>query len=150
MPKSTAQVLSQRDTLLAFLRSPSKQKLYQARGRKAVGSTAKNACAATASQVLFDMAIIPKIETWAETLVEVLKKTRRFTCGSDPKRVKPGFLIVCKDLNGNGATDHVWWVLEDYRDGTYLCFDNQGPPHPRRLDGLDGRTPMRGWMALNG
>lgn len=158
MPKATAVVATIQETLLAFLLSPLKQKQYQARGQKAVGNTARNACAATASQVLIDLAIIPKAETWAETLVEKLKATGRFQGSANRKDVRPADLVVCVDLDGphgpdgNDDSDHVWWVLADLKAthglGWYLCFDNQGKPHPRRLDGADGKTPMRGRLRL--
>lgn len=153
MPKAAAVISTVTETLLAFLLSKAKQNQYIARARKMVGS--KNGCAATASQPYVDLAVIEHAyaatEDWPakkiEGLVSALKRTRRFKVGASIRDVKEGCLIVCQDLADKPMSDHVWHVLKVLGDGWYLCFDNNGV-YKRRLDGDDGRTPMRGWMLL--
>lgn len=123
---------------------------WRQRGRALVGGTAKNACAATASQPFLDLGVIRDPFTWAETLVARLKATGLLSGNDDRADVQVGDLIVCEDGNHNGATDHVWLVVKVYSGGWYGCFDNQTKYliHRRRLDGGDGRTPMRGRLRL--
>jgi len=139
-----------RSELLANLRDPEKQKKYRAQGRAAVGGTAHNACAATASQPLIDLDILHHIDLLAEGLANSCKKTRRFSAVSMVADAQPGDLQICKDLNGNGMSDHVLWLIRDLGDGWWEVLDNQGSglTHRRRPDGRDGHTPARGFLRL--
>lgn len=163
MPTKSTIPLTPQGQLLACLTNEAWRKTALTRGKNSVPG-GHNACAATASQVyVWDLKIIKGVETWAETLVKRLKRTKLFLTGKDPRAVGPGFLIVCIDgdgpdgPDGNNDTDHVWHVVRVLGDGWYECFDNQPGPkslrlspttYKRRLDGKDGKTPMRGWMCL--
>ena len=139
-----------RSQLIANLRDPAKQRDYRRRGRVAVGNTSKNACAATASQPLIALDVLDRIELLAEGLSNACKRSKRFDASANRDDVKPGDLIVCKDVNGNGLSDHVWFVVSAQPNGYYECLDNQGKTltHRRRLDGKDGKTAMRGRLRL--
>ena len=123
---------------------------WRAAGRKAVGNTSANACGATASQPFIELGLIRKTYTWAEHLVTALKATGQFDASPNRGDIQRGDLIVCEDGNRNGATDHVWIVAKDYGAGWFGCFDNQTKYliHRRRVDGADGKTPMRGRLRL--
>ena len=140
-----------RTQLIANLRDPVKQRKYRAAGRAAVGNTSHNACAATASQPLLELGVLNHIELLAEGLSDACKRTKRFQAISNLSLAQPGYLVVCADLNGNGLSDHVWWIVRDLGGGWYECLDNQGKglTHRRRLDGADGRTKARGLLILN-
>ena len=141
--------MTKREQLVTWLQDSGKLADWRARGRKAVGGT-HNACAATASQPFIDLGIIPRTVTWAETLATDLKLTGAFKASGDRGDVQPGDVVVCLDLNDNGAADHIWLVAKDYGNGWYGCFDNQTKYliHRRRLDGADGKTAMRGRLRL--
>jgi hypothetical protein len=101
-----------------------------------------SACAITASVRLISAGIFPpdEIIPWAEDLATRLKKMGWKYVQSD---VQANDLIVCQDLNGNGATDHVWFAVTDAVDGYCMCLDNhnEGKPYKRNL-GEGSRTPM--------
>jgi hypothetical protein len=111
------------------------------------------ACAITASVHLIAAGVLPEGEVifWAEDLATRLKQLgwKRIDAPAD---VLPGDLIVCKDLNGNGATDHVWFALgTPYHSAlaqyAARCLDNHndGSPYPRTLNGKGfppPHTPM--------
>jgi hypothetical protein len=112
-----------------------------------------SACAITASLHLIAAGVLPEGEVipWAEDLATRLKQLgwKRIDCPAD---VLPGDLIVCQDLNGNGATDHVWFALGTpyhciMAEWAARCVDNHndGEPHPRTLNGKGfppPHTPM--------
>lgn len=150
------------ESLAANLGNPAKRRKYLARGQAAVGNTSRNACAATASQPYLELGIIHSVyistELWIDErgikhpgLVDTLKRTRLFNASANRKDVKKFDLVVCEDGNGNKRSDHVWHAMDDGDGkGNYKCFDNQsGKITIRRLDGLDGKTPMRGRLRLN-
>jgi hypothetical protein len=143
MPSATL-----RQRILSLISSPAKQRDYRRRGRVAVGNTSKNACAATASQPLIELEILHRIELMAEGLTKACKRSKFFVGVSNLKLAQPGDLVVCADLNGNGVSDHIWWIVRDLGDGWYECLDNQSSTltHRRRLDGRDGKTPARGLL----
>jgi len=139
--------------VLSKIRPAANRKRYRAQGKAAVklatGSTS-NACAATASQPLLALGIIPHVILGAQSLADTLENhgwVREHNRGA----VQPGWLIVCEDANHNKRSDHVWFALSNVRrDGKALCFDNQGvqgisQPYWRNL-GTGARTPM--WYAL--
>ena len=103
-----------------------------------------SACAITASVRLISAGIFPpdEIIPWAEDLATRLKKMGWIYVQDTPD-VKANDLIVCQDLNGNGATDHVWFAVTDAEDGYCMCLDNHnnGEPYKRNL-GEGARTPM--------
>lgn len=141
---------TKRENLIALLQDPAKQKEYRQRGKASVPG-GHNACAATASQpYVFDLRLLDHVETFAETIATKLKRTRLFSASSDRNDVKPGDLIVCQDLNEKLGSDHVWHVVRDLGSGWFECLDNQGSKltYRRRLDGADGKTPMRGRLRL--
>lgn len=139
-----------RAQLCAYLRDPERQREYRRKGRVAVGHTSRNACAATASQPLIELGILRHVEVGAEMLATTMKRTRKFIGIAELDKAQAGDLVVCQDLNGNGLSDHVWWVVEALGGGNYLCLDNQtrALTHMRRLDGQDGKTPARGLLRL--
>jgi len=139
-----------RDQLITMIQSPRSQAEFRRRGRAAVGNTSRNACGATASQPFFDLDVIHAVYPWAEGLVRALKATKLFDTSSNRADVAAGDVIVCEDMNQNGAADHVWIVVADLGGGWYQCLDNQGTrlTHRRRLDGKDGKTQMRGRLRL--
>jgi len=139
-----------RTRLIGLIRDPERQRDYRRRGRVAVGNTAHNACAATASQVYLQLGVLSHIELGAEGLATAIKTTKRFDASADRNDVKPGDLIVCEDNNSNGLSDHVWLVVALQPGGWYECLDNQGKTltHSRRVDGGDSKTAMRGRLRI--
>jgi hypothetical protein len=103
-----------------------------------------SACAITASVRLISAGIFPadEIIPWAEDLATELKRLGWVPVW-EVSDVQAGDLIVCQDLNGNGATDHVWFAVTDAEDGYCMCLDNHnyGKPYKRNL-GEGSRTPM--------
>lgn len=102
------------------------------RGRKLTGGP--NACGATASQYYLNLAAITKAYTWAQDLVDKLLAAnicRRVSLAE----LAVGDLVVCVDLNGNGATDHVWHVYGLLPGtGAALALDNRANlPYKRNL-----------------
>lgn len=140
--------MTKREQLIQWLGDPAKLADWRKRGWALVGGV-KNACAATASQPFLDLGLIPRAETWAETLTIRLKSTGALA-GYLPDGADIGDVIVCKDGNGNGAADHIWIIAKVYPGGWYGCFDNQTKYliHRRRLDGKDGKTAARGRLRL--
>lgn len=139
-----------RSRLIALIRDPERQRDYRRRGRIAVGNTSHNACAATASQVYLQLGVIHHIECGAEGLATALKATARFDASANRDDVTAGDLVVCEDGNANGLSDHVWLVVALQPGGWFECLDNQGRTltHRRRVDGADGKTPMRGRLRI--
>jgi hypothetical protein len=103
-----------------------------------------SACAITASVRLISAGIFPadEIIPWAEDLATELKRLGWVPVW-EVSDVQANDLIVCQDLNGNGATDHVWFAVTDAVDGYCICLDNHnyGEPYKRNL-GEGARTPM--------
>jgi len=111
------------------------------------------ACAITASVHLIAAGVLQEGEVipWAEDLATRLKEIGWKRIGS-PADVLPGDLIVCQDINGNGATDHVWFALGTPYHSIMTgyaarCLDNHndGAPYSRTLNGKGfppPHTPM--------
>ena len=63
------------------------------------------------------------------------------------------------DGNGNGVSDHIWWIARDLGGGWFECLDNQSgssrtrisaDTYKRRLDGKVGKTAAREILRILG
>jgi hypothetical protein len=117
--------------------------------------TLKDSCAAFLSTMLIRAGFPQSYGTWAQSEADELKSEgwKVIPAAFDPL---PGDVFVCDDLNGNGATDHVGFVLKMVRPGFFMCVDNrndlmgQDKRYIRNIDGVKPRTPVKYWLRYEG
>jgi hypothetical protein len=86
-------------------------------------SLASPACGAVASQYYIALGVLHETLAWAQDLADYLEAhgCKRI---EDLHQIQTGDLVVCADLNGNGATDHVTHCFEPRNNTTFLAVDN--------------------------
>lgn len=117
--------------------------------------TLKDSCGAVLSTMLIRAGFPQSYGTWAQTEADELKAEgwKLIEAAYDPQ---PGDVFVCADLNGNGATDHVGFVLKMDRAGMFWAVDNraelmgQDKRYIRNIDGVKPRTPVKYWLRYEG
>jgi hypothetical protein len=117
--------------------------------------TLKDSCGAVLSTMLLRAGFPQSYGTWAETEATELKAEgwKLIEAAYDPQA---GDVFVCHDLNDNGATDHIGFVLKMDRPGFFWAVDNrndlmgQDKRYIRNIDGVKPRTPVKYWLRYQG
>lgn len=115
--------------------------------------TLKDSCAAFLSTMLIRAGFPQSYGTWAESEATELKN-EGWRVVEAAYNGHPGDVFVCGDLNGNGATDHVGFVLKMDRPGFFWAVDNRADlmgedkRYIRNIDGVKPRTPVKYWLRF--
>lgn len=130
--------MSKAAKLRELMSTPAGIARVQAEAKRRYPDFPKSGCGANLSTAVRLAGYDIEFNTWAQDVIDEMRREGWTVVSKRDGRA--GDVGVSIDLNGNGATDHVFYVVS--RDGDrMLVADNQAKaPHPRTISGKDGKT----------